>query len=349
MAVPMTADQMVSVLRAEGVRVVEVRNWRTHNRNRQGLWGPVHGVMIHHTVTEGTEASVRLCYEGHSTLPGPLCLGVVAKDGTVYLVGHGRANHAGGGDPDVLAAVITESYGQRPPSPTEHQGSVGATDGNAHFYGLECVNLGDGADPWPDAQIEAVERASAAICRAHGWTQKSVIGHKEWSDWKVDPLGVTMVTLRDRIAARIRATPGGKEDDMPMYIGLGTTWLDVPGGAWDAVEWHNEFTDQPDDHVHGGRVVLHGPAQYTGSVGVRVRDMPAGAQLRLVVNEVELGTGEGLRDLSTVAEVVARGGVDHGVIPLDGRLSQGRGMRIRVRHDHSLVRMKAYLRLHVWK
>ncbi|MQT03211.1 N-acetylmuramoyl-L-alanine amidase, partial [Streptomyces jumonjinensis] len=26
----------------------------------------------------------------------------------------------------------------------------------------------------------AVEKASAAICRAYGWSQRSVIGHKEW-------------------------------------------------------------------------------------------------------------------------------------------------------------------------
>ena len=31
--------------------VVEVGDWRTHNRNHKGPWGPVHGVMIHHTVT----------------------------------------------------------------------------------------------------------------------------------------------------------------------------------------------------------------------------------------------------------------------------------------------------------
>ncbi|MCT4355844.1 peptidoglycan-binding protein [Streptomyces sp. Je 1-79] len=207
MATPLTADQLVAALRAEGVTVVEHRAWRTHNRNHVGAWGPLNGVMIHHTVSSGTSGSVELCYDGYDALPGPLCHGVIAKDGTVYLVGNGRANHAGGGDPDVLAAVIAENYGTKPPATDEHQGSAGAVDGNARFYGFECVNLGDGADPWPAAQLDAIERASAAICRAHGWSAKSVIGHLEWSDHKSDPRGFTMPDLRSRIATRLASAP----------------------------------------------------------------------------------------------------------------------------------------------
>ena len=45
------APRLLKVLRDEGLVVHEVRSWRTHNRNHKGPWGPVHGVMIHHTVT----------------------------------------------------------------------------------------------------------------------------------------------------------------------------------------------------------------------------------------------------------------------------------------------------------
>ena len=51
MATPMTPAQFAAKLRAEGVTVVEVGDWETHNRNHMGPWGPVHGAMIHHTVT----------------------------------------------------------------------------------------------------------------------------------------------------------------------------------------------------------------------------------------------------------------------------------------------------------
>ncbi|MGS2586212.1 peptidoglycan-binding protein [Streptomyces hebeiensis] len=201
MATPLTADKLLRALRDEGLEVVEHRSWRTHNRNHKGVWGPVNGVMIHHTVSSGTRSSVELCYNGHSTLPGPLCHGVIAKDGSVHLVGNGRANHAGLGDDDVLRAVINESA-----LPADNEAN---TDGNRHFYGFECVNLGDGKDPWPTAQLLAIEKAAAAVCRAHGWTQRSVIGHKEWQPGKIDPRGFTMDSMRARIAGRLGRRPDG--------------------------------------------------------------------------------------------------------------------------------------------
>jgi len=200
MAEPMTADQLVKALRNEGVRVQEHAGWREHNRNHKGPFGPMHGVMIHHTVTRGdtakqTDDSVELCYNGHSDLPGPLCHGVIDKAGVVYLVGNGRANHAGLGDGDVLQAVIDER-----PLPVDNEAD---TDGNRSFYGFECINLGDGKDPWPEAQLEAIERVSAAICRVHRWSERSVIRHLDWQPGKVDPRGVDWTAMHARIAARL--------------------------------------------------------------------------------------------------------------------------------------------------
>jgi hypothetical protein len=201
MADPLSAADFIKALRAEGVKVVEVGSWRTHNRNSKGAWGPVHGVMIHHTVTSGTAKTVEICRKGYEGLPGPLCHGVIAKDGTVHLVGYGRANHAGAGDGDVLQAVIAETS-----LPADNETD---TDGNARFYGFECENLGDGQDPWPAAQVEAIVRASAAICRAHGWGKEgdtSVIGHAEWQPGKVDPRGISggMPGIRARVAERLK-------------------------------------------------------------------------------------------------------------------------------------------------
>ncbi|MFG2813767.1 N-acetylmuramoyl-L-alanine amidase [Streptomyces sp. NPDC048410] len=196
MSPPMSASGFLSALKAEGVKVVEVAGWRVHNRNHKGPWGPVHGVMIHHTVTSGSARTVELCREGYEELPGPLCHGVITKDGKVHLVGYGRANHAGLGDDEVLRAVIAEKG-----LPTDNEAN---TDGNRYFYGFECENLGDGEDPWPDAQMEAIVRVSAAICRHHGWTERSVIGHREWQPGKVDPRGFTMASLRSRVKERLK-------------------------------------------------------------------------------------------------------------------------------------------------
>ncbi|MFJ9748862.1 LysM peptidoglycan-binding domain-containing protein [Streptomyces chartreusis] len=198
MATPLSASKMVEILRAAGLTVHEVRSWRTHNRNSKGPWGPVNGVMIHHTVTKGTDASVRICYDGYEGLPGPLCHGVIDKQGHVHLVGNGRANHAGLGDDDVLRAVVAESA-----LPGDNEAN---TDGNRHFYGFEAINMGDGEDPWPAAQLDAIERVSAAICKHHGWSERSVIGHKEWQPGKQDPRGFGMDWMRGQIRDRLAPT-----------------------------------------------------------------------------------------------------------------------------------------------
>ncbi|MFE6494841.1 N-acetylmuramoyl-L-alanine amidase [Streptomyces sp. NPDC057748] len=142
MAAPLTADRLLQAFRTEGVRVVEVGSWRTRNRNHKGSWGPVNGSLVHHTVTRGTDSTVRIVRDGYPDLPGPLCHGMIAKNGQVHLVGWGRANHAGGGDPKVLDQVVAESYSSSPTPPT--RGNANGVDGNARFYGWECVEKFNG-------------------------------------------------------------------------------------------------------------------------------------------------------------------------------------------------------------
>ncbi|PWJ07912.1 N-acetylmuramoyl-L-alanine amidase [Streptomyces sp. NWU49] len=191
----MPASSFIEALIAEGLEVIEEGNWRDHNRNHKGPWGPVHGVMIHHTVTRGHDRTVDICRKGYTGLPGPLCQGVICKQGHVHLIGYGRANHAGLGDPDVLRAVIAERE-----LPADNQASV---DGNRHFYGFECENEGDGEDPWPEEQQEAIVRAATAVCRHHGWNERSVIGHRDWQPGKVDPRGLDWDDIEKRIARRL--------------------------------------------------------------------------------------------------------------------------------------------------
>ncbi|WP_314411353.1 N-acetylmuramoyl-L-alanine amidase [Streptomyces kroppenstedtii] len=211
MASPIAAPTFLDRLRAEGVTVVEVGDWQHHNRNQKGPWGPVNGVMIHHTVTSGSKRTVEICRDGYSGLPGPLCHGVITKDGRVHLVGYGRANHAGLGDDDVLRAIIDER-----PLPGDDEAN---TDGNRHFYGFECENLGNGADPWPEVQLDAIERVAAAICRYHGWSERSVLGHLEWQPGKSDPRGFTMASMRERVRVRLgRPAPSTPKPPLPTPV-----------------------------------------------------------------------------------------------------------------------------------
>ncbi|MFE3471204.1 peptidoglycan-binding protein [Streptomyces bacillaris] len=251
MATPLTADQLLKALRDEGLTVVEHPGWRTNNRNHKGPWGPTHGVMIHHTVTSGTAASVNLCFNGHSALPGPLCHGVIAKDGTVHLVGNGRANHAGSGDDDVLQAVIAEKA-----LPPDNEAN---TDGNRYFYGFEAVNLGDGKDPWPAEQLLAIERAAAAVCRAHSWGAGSVIGHSEWQPGKIDPRGFTMASMRSRIGKRLGAKPAPPAAVKPAPK---PTYEPFPGAAFFKVG-----RNSPVITAMGKRLVAEGCGRYSVGPG----------------------------------------------------------------------------------
>ncbi|MFI7278389.1 N-acetylmuramoyl-L-alanine amidase [Streptomyces sp. NPDC049879] len=294
MATPLSADKLLKALTDEGVKVVEHKNWRTNNRNKVGSWGPVHGVMVHHTVTTGTSGTVDLCYGGRSDLPGPLCHGVVAKDGTVYLVGHGRANHAGAGDQDVLNAVVAEKA-----LPADNETNA---DGNTHFYGFEAVNLGDNKDPWPAAQVEAIVRASAALCRAHGWGKDgdtSVIGHLEWQPGKIDPRGpgITMKDVRARVAERLRHSAGwspassAEEDEMPQWSVYGTTDYvrTVPPGAWTTLQFNRRHDGKKWVDKEAEPSILFGSCHYTASVGVRVVGLAKGQEFQIRLAEYRAG------------------------------------------------------------
>lgn len=209
MATPPSAAAVVAAFRKFGVEVITYPGWENHNRNRVGAWGGVNGVMIHHTVTSGAANTLNILKRGYSGLPGPLSQFAVLKDAKVYGIGWGRCNHAGKGDRDVHNAVVAENYGDYPPKANEAN-----MDGNPHYIGFECENLGNGRDPWPAEQVETMVRACAAICHLMGWTADSVIAHKEWQPGKPDPSGPgfpSMAEFRRRVQAYIDNPPQDKQ------------------------------------------------------------------------------------------------------------------------------------------
>lgn len=313
MAAPLSPDRLLHILRAEGIDVVEVGSWRTHNRNHVGPWGPIHGDMQHHTVSSGEVASVELCRRGYTGLPGPLCHGVIGKSGKLYLVSAGRANHAGGGDPDTLQAVINEDYAASPPKP--NVGNANGIDGNRHFYGWECVNLGDGKDPWPPAQVETMVRASAAIDREYGWSEKSSIAHREWSADKSDPFGPGMPSMpefRRRVGERLAHTPSWNPPTSPTQPPGETpmtapfrTYLDRSSAGSlpllpdvsAALYWSDEYADTGNEHGAGGKTIIT-TGQYSLVAYLTVTGLDAGEYLEVYPAEEDANgvvTGEGPR------------------------------------------------------
>ncbi|MCT2591157.1 N-acetylmuramoyl-L-alanine amidase [Streptomyces sp. N2-109] len=205
MATPLSADRLLAALRAEGVKVREHPGWRSHDRNHKGAWGGVNGLVIHHTA--GVD-SLGLCWGGTAALPGPLCHTHLSKAGTATMLSAGRANHAGSFARNAHDAVVRESSKHPRPDSSE------PIDGNRHYYGIEIENRGDGEDPYPKGQYEQAVRWAAAICRAHGWTADSVIGHKEGTRRKIDP-SFSMTEFRSDVNERLQHSPswGGDDED----------------------------------------------------------------------------------------------------------------------------------------
>lgn len=197
MSTPITDHELIAAFKKWGVKYREVDGWRTRGRDSStGLhFGPVYGCVTHHTGSDGSDSSNRsLIVNGRSDLPGPLAHFGLCDDGTLDIISIHRCNHAGGGDPDVLRAVQNESYKLTPPPTDKHEGESGAADGNDAFYGMEIYY--SGGHPPSKAAYTTLVKTWAAICDHHNWSSKSVIGHKEWSDYKWDPGGFTMVALR---------------------------------------------------------------------------------------------------------------------------------------------------------
>ncbi|MEU6058024.1 N-acetylmuramoyl-L-alanine amidase [Streptomyces sp. NPDC047097] len=349
MAAPLTPDRLLTAMRAEGVTVVEVGNWRTHNRNHKGAWGPVHGVLVHHTVTRGSANTVRICRDGYASLPGPLCHGVITKDGHLHLVGYGRANHAGGGDPRVLSAVIAE---RTPPTPT--RGNADGVDGNAHFYGFECENLGDGNDPWPEVQLLAIEKAAAAICRAHGWSAASVLGHKEWSQDKIDPRGFAMGAMRDRVARRLATAPGATpRPNTPTPAPVPT----IPAPEEDAVPQTLSKPNPADVQLHGDAwtglafsgstpAVIHGPGvRHTTSVRLLLDEatLPVETEIAGRFFLVPTDWKGDVKQRSNFLEQSAPTGGPGPVFTCEGEVPAGKTLRfeVRVSEDARLLHRQA--------
>jgi hypothetical protein len=200
MATPMTADQRLAAYKAEGLTVREYPGWRTHNRDAATgkTFGPVVGVLIHHTAGHNDKD---LCYKGRTGLPGPLCHNWLGKTAGLWMIGHGRANHAGLVDGDVVRALVAE----KSPLPADDRAD---TDGNDCLYGLEIENLGNGKDPYPAEQYRQAVLWAAAHCRHHGWSEKSVAGHKEVQPGKIDP-SFDMDVFRADVKKQLATKPGG--------------------------------------------------------------------------------------------------------------------------------------------
>lgn len=169
----MRATWLADVLRDAGLTVVEMDGWET----RGGELSTIRGVVAHHTATSvmSSDSNVaRLLRDGRSDLKGPLAQLGLDRSGRFWLVASGRCSHNGHGE-----------WGNQ-------------------SIGIEAFNNGTG-EMWPELQLDAFRRGTAAILRKLGLSACCVKAHRETDPRrKTDPAGVSMSAFRDEVARLMR-------------------------------------------------------------------------------------------------------------------------------------------------
>lgn len=165
-------------LKRAGLKVKKVHGWERRGRN--ATFTP-RWTCFHHTASNrnsGKAPCLGLVIRGTSKIPGPLCNILIGRDGTIFLVAAGYANHAGLGGPNR---------------------GVPKNSGNRYLVGFEVENDGRG-EPWSRELIQACDEAFAVTLKFLKRRARGHQGHKEYApDRKIDPAGIDMGRDRRRV------------------------------------------------------------------------------------------------------------------------------------------------------
>lgn len=193
-------EQVVQELKKSPTAIWQTANWTTADVQGR-TWTPV-GVMVHHTAMS-SPLSVRAAQIANR-FNGPLCNFIVRKVRQVDLVCDGYAYDSGMGNAVVLNEV---KQGIFPGGNAKARGLLNNdTNGNQWFIDIEVDHVGDGSAIAP-ASYYALIDLLVSICLVYGFTDKQVIGHKEWTSRKVDPNWADdeheMTRIRQDVASRL--------------------------------------------------------------------------------------------------------------------------------------------------
>ena len=163
-------------LKQHGLAVQKVAGWQ----NRGSTTFAPRGIIFHHTASNaagGNAPALGIVTHGRSDLPGPLCQFLVGRDGTIFFVAAGRANHAGTGGP--IKGIAQDN-------------------GNTFTIGVECENNGIG-EKWGADQLEAIAILFAILLDRMEASPQMIIGHREWTTRKIDPANIDLNAFRARV------------------------------------------------------------------------------------------------------------------------------------------------------
>lgn len=172
-------DDVVGVLRAAGVVVHETAGWITTGYAQQDLQ-QIRGVLWHHTATNRARflsdpaPTLNMCKYGRTSpyLPPPLCNMLFDRNGEIWMIATGVANHAG--------------YGSAPGIPKNM--------GNHYLIGIEMESSGIAPWDWTPAQLKMAPIVGAALEKRYMQNlppeERLQLGHLEYSsEGKIDPAG----------------------------------------------------------------------------------------------------------------------------------------------------------------
>lgn len=231
------ADILADAFRGvRGFQVDEIPGWETRGRD-----GTSHvGVIDHHTGRGSYHALLE--YMAYGSSIAPLCNIATSRpdNGTVRItvVNAGKANHAG--------------RGWLP--------WTGRDRGNWHAIGIEHQN--DGAQPWPDQQLEAAARIDAALLAHLQVDVSRLADHKTYAPGrKVDRHTIDLDRWRARVAAvDLRRDPMPTRHYAQAVVGWSAT--DIEQGRVLAAAYDVGLV-----RVEGGRLVSVTHPGWDASVG----------------------------------------------------------------------------------
>lgn len=211
---------LATVARRTGYPVVEVSGWKSRGSSS---YNKPKSIIVHHTASgarSGNAASLGVVRNGRPGLPGPLCQILLARNGTIYIVASGRANHAG--------RVNASKYS------------------NSNSIGIEAENNGIG-EPWSDKQMDSYAKLCRELCDHYGIPISNVRGHKEVCSprgRKIDPTFNmnsfrSMIKKRKGSGAKGSGGGGGSYESNKAKHEVGSRTMGLYDGGTD-VRWLQE-------------------------------------------------------------------------------------------------------------
>lgn len=216
-----------------GLKVRFVSGWKRRGASGGAQMHSVKGVLWHHTAgaRRGNNPSRNILINGRPGLSGPLCHINFMRDGTVEIVGAGKANHAGKG---IVRGVPRNA-------------------GNTRLIGIEMESAGTRPWDWTASQLREMPKLGAALNDIYGLGTSEHWGHKEYSSTgKIDPAGLPggMAGLRSRIAAT-RVGGGSSAAPTPDTARPWRTSPRVAGMSTAEVRKVQQLVDVTADGIYG--------------------------------------------------------------------------------------------------